>query len=180
MEEVMTNRDLGGDTSMASQGPSRKQGIKEAASEAVAKGADMARDAGEKAKQVASETASTITDQVKELLDRQIGNGANAAGQFASSARLAADDLNQQSPLLASLVRGFADKVEGYADGLQQQTVEQVVQAASRFTRRQPALVFGLAAVAGFLVFRTVKTVKQTPSPSIQPGQPGEQSQHHG
>jgi hypothetical protein len=171
----MTNRDFGSDTSMGTQGKRPRQGVKSAASDAFAKGADIARDAGEKITEAASEAASTITEQVKEVLDRQIGGGANA---FASSARLAADDLNQQSPLLASLVRGFANKVEGYADGLQHQTVEQVVQAASRFTRRQPALVFGLAAVAGFFVFRTMKTMQQTPSPPIQPGQPGEQNSH--
>jgi len=140
---------------------------------AYAQASAFARDAGEKVKQAASETASTVTDHVKELLDRQIGTGVNMAGQFASSARLAANDLDQQAPMLAGLVRNFASKVETYADDLQDQTVDQLVRTASDFTRRQPALVFGLAALAGFLVFRTVTSTATVSSPPLQPAHPG-------
>jgi hypothetical protein len=129
----------------------------------------MARDVGSKAKQAASDTAFTVTEQVKEMLDKQIGNGAKSAGQFASSFKLAADDLDRQSPLLGGFVRSFANKVEDYADELQDQTVEHLARTASDFTRRQPALVFGLAALAGFFMFRTMKSTQTMPSPSIQP-----------
>ena len=61
--------------------------------------------------------------------------------------------------------------MDGYAEGLQDQTVEQLTQRASDFTRRQPALVLGLAAVAGFFMFRTWKSAQPVSSPSIQPMQ---------
>ncbi len=95
----MTNQDFG--RSNDTPTPSREgkaQNIKGAASDAFAKVSDVARDAGSKAREAASETAFTVTEQVKELLDRQIGNGASVAGHFASSAKLAADDLDRNSP----------------------------------------------------------------------------------
>jgi ElaB/YqjD/DUF883 family membrane-anchored ribosome-binding protein len=160
-ERATTSRDASG----------KAQKMKDSANDALSKASDIAREAGAKAKQAASDTASTMTDQVKDLLDRQIGTGANMASQFASSVRLAADDLNSQSPMLAGLIRNLADKVEGYAEDMQDQTIDHFARAAADFTRKQPAVVFGLAAVAGFLVFRTVKSVQRTASPPIQPVQ---------
>jgi hypothetical protein len=104
------------------------------------------------------------------MLDRQIGNGAGLASQFAKSARVAADDLEKQSPMLAGLVGAVANRIDTYAEGLQDQTVDQLTRSAADFTRRQPALVFGLTALAGFLVFRAVKNAPPISAPSIQPG----------
>lgn len=178
----MTNQDFGrsnNTTTPARDGKS--QDLKGAASDAFAKVSDVARDAGSKAKEAASATAFTVTEQVKELLDRQIGNGASVAGHFASSAKLAADDLDRNSPLLAGMVRGLASKVEDYADQFQDQTVEHLTRTAADFTRRQPALVFGLAALAGFFIFRTMKsTPGKTKSPSIQPVQTAASGQRYG
>jgi ElaB/YqjD/DUF883 family membrane-anchored ribosome-binding protein len=176
----MTNQDFSGSGSARST----RQTMKEAASETIAKASDMAsgmaRDTGAKAKQAASDAASTVNEQVREMLDKQISSSWNLAGQMASSFKVAADDLNQTSPFAAGLVRNLAEKVEGYADEFQDQTVEQVVRSASDFTRRQPALVFGLAALAGFLIFRTAKTALPTASPSITPDQDEPADRVHG
>jgi hypothetical protein len=68
--------------------------------------------------------------------------------------------------------------MDGYASNLQAQSVDQLVKNASDFTRRQPALMFGLAALAGFFVMRTLKSspssISVQPSPSLQPSQPGQ------
>jgi len=154
----------------------------DAARKAFDQASGMARDAGAKARQAASDTASTVTSQVKELLDQQIGSGAAAAGQFANSIRTAADDLDPQSPMLAGFVRTFANRVDTYAEDMQHQTVEQLTKTAADFTRKQPALVFGLAALAGFLMFRTFKNAGPVESPSIQPGEDADAARqgHHG
>ena len=193
----MSNQDFGKDRSpSATSGTEKtprpgekKQNIRDAASQAFSQASDMARDATEQAKHAASATASTVTQNVKDLLDRQIGSGADLAGHFAHSVRLAADDLAKESPMVAGFVRSLANTVEGYAGGMQEQTVDQLARTASDFTRREPALVFGLAALAGFFVFRTIKSSRPTASPPIQPGQqgryqPGQQGlyqrNHHG
>ena len=89
--------------------------------------------------------------------------------------QLAADDLERNSPMLGKLVRGFAHTLDNYAQGLHDQTSEQLVRSASDFTRRKPALVFGIAALAGFVGFRTFKsaafiaTARNRPSDETAP-----------
>ena len=173
----MSEQDFARDT-LAPVGDGNRPHTGKAANDAFAKASDAVRETTAKAKQAASNTASTVTGQVKELLDRQIVNGANMAGQFAGSAKLAADDLNQQSPVMAGMVRTIANTIENCADDLHDQTAAQLTGAASDFTRRQPALVFGLAAVAGFFVFRTIKSSQSVASPLIQSTQGGEESWH--
>jgi hypothetical protein len=166
----MTNQNFEGTESSTSQGTRQETNkMRGAAGEAFSKASDFARDASEKVKRAAADTASTMTDSVMGLLNEQIGVGADKAGQFASSMRLAADDLSGENPMLAGLVRSFAQNVDNYADRLENQTVEQLAQTASDYTRRQPALVFSLAAIAGFFAFRTYKNARTISSPPIQP-----------
>lgn len=178
----MTDKDFQGAESPTSQGSKKEtKKMRDAASEAFSIASDMARDAGEEAKRAAADTASTMSDNVRGILNEQLGAGVNKAGKFASSMRLAADDLEQQeSVLLADLVRGFAQNVDNYADNFDGQTVEQLAQSASDFTRRQPALVFGLAAIAGFFAFRTFKNARSISSPSIQPTEHHSSGHGHG
>src|SRR5262245_163648 len=185
MEDVMSNQDVGGQNFGGQDwgGGGSRGGAKtfnQTAGQAFTKAADMAREGGTKAKQAASETASTVNEQVREMLDKQVGSSWSFAGQVASSFKLAANDLDQKSPFAATLVRGFADKVEDYAEEFQDQTVEQLMRSASDFTRRQPALVFGLAALAAFFMFRTVKTQISTDSPPTAPEHMTESGRAHG
>jgi hypothetical protein len=83
----------------------------------------------------------------------------------ARSARRAADELETDAPQIAGLVRGVADRVEEYSRSLESQSVTDIYQAASDFTRRQPALVFGVAALAGFFALRTLKSSERRGSP---------------
>jgi hypothetical protein len=176
MEEPMSNQHVQSDSARSSQTGGVGERIGTAASAALSQASDIAHDAGTKARDVASDAATNVSDQVKDLLDRQIGAGATVAGHFASSARRAADDLAGESPFVAGVVRSFADRVDDYAGGFKDRTVEELVRTASDFTRRQPALVFGLAAMAGFFIFRTMKSTPSVAAPPIQPSRPGEGS----
>ena len=51
-----------------------------AAKDALSRASAFAEDAGGKVKQVASDTASTLTGEVKEILNRQVGGGAGIPG----------------------------------------------------------------------------------------------------
>jgi ElaB/YqjD/DUF883 family membrane-anchored ribosome-binding protein len=134
------------------------QDVRAKASEAVSKLADVAQQAGSQAKRTASSLASDANQKAKGFLNQQVASGAELAGHVADSARCAADNLDQNAPQLADLVRGAAKKVEEFSRDLQGQTVEDLVRTASDFTRRQPAVVFGLASLAGFLLFRELKS----------------------
>jgi hypothetical protein len=71
-------------------------------------------------------------------------------------------------------VGGFADSVEGYSETLRDQSAEELFRKASDFTKKKPALVFGLAALAGFFAHRTF-TAASAAAPSLQPYQQGHQ-----
>jgi nucleotide-binding universal stress UspA family protein len=165
----MSNQNFARESSMGARDSSRMKRTTGTASEAFAEGSDAVQRAANTARQVAATTASTVSQQVKELLDDQVGRGANMVGHLANSAKRAAEDLDQNAPQLAGLVSGLADRLESYADDLRDQSVDQLVRAASGFTRRQPALVFGLAALAGFFALRTLKSTPSATPPSNQP-----------
>lgn len=130
-------------------------------------------EAAEKAKQWAADATETVTLQAKRMLDGQLGAGADLIAAIAGATRRASTDLERETPHIAKLVHSVADRVDRYSDQLREQSLDDLVRGASQFTRRQPALVFGLAALAGFLAWRVVKAAptgsSMTSSPPIQP-----------
>lgn len=134
------------------------QDMRAKAGEAAARVADAAQQAGSQAKEAAASLASDAGQKAKGLLNMQVSAGADLAGHVAQSARCAAEDLDKNAPQLAGLVRGAAERVEEFSRDIRGQTVEDLVRTASDFTRRQPALVFGLASLAGFLALRVLKS----------------------
>lgn len=149
-------------------------------SDTLSQVSDAAQSATRTASKAASEAASTITDQVKELLDSQLASGVEMVGHLGSSAKRAAADLDRNAPQLAGLVRGVGDRIESYADDMRDQSVEELFRSASNFTKRQPALVFGLAALAGFFAFRTIKSTPLPTQPVRRPGAPSTGEYHVG
>jgi hypothetical protein len=180
----MSDQEFHGASARSTQGgEGATDWTKRTAKEAFASASTLAGETAEKVKQAASDTAASLTGEVKQLLDRQVGGGADMLGFAARSAKRAAEDLERDSPQMASLVRSLAGRMDGYADGLRDQSIDQLIRKASDFTRRQPALVFGLAALAGFFALRTVKSTPSIAAPSIQPSHSefsGRGSEFHG
>lgn len=139
------------------------------AKDTISAAASLAGQAAETAKDALSETTATLTGEMKQLLDRQVGSGAKVLGTVARSTRRVADELEQESPQVAGLVRTLGHRVDRFADDLEGQSADQILRTVSDFTRRQPALVFGLAAIAGFFVLRTLKSAPPASAPSIAP-----------
>jgi len=164
----MMDREFTGDANPAR--PERESHGESKGSGTFSEAARAARDAGTNFKESAADTVTTVTDHLKDMLDREIGRTIGTAGLFAGAVNRAAVELDAQSPIAASIVRRFADRIEQFAEDYEDETVEQLTRSASDFTRRQPALVFGLTALAGFLVVRAITNAQTTtPSPSIQP-----------
>jgi ElaB/YqjD/DUF883 family membrane-anchored ribosome-binding protein len=127
------------------------------AGEAVSKVGEVAQQAGSQAKQAAASLASEANQKAKGVLNQQVSAGADLAGHLAEAVKHAAGELDRNAPQLAGLMRGAADRVEDFSRDMRGQTVEELMRTASDFTRRQPALVFGLATLAGFALFRALK-----------------------
>jgi hypothetical protein len=147
-----------GSFSAPSNTPTPSQDLRAKAGDAASKISDAARQAGDQAKQAASSLVSDATKQAKGLLNIQVTAGADMVDHVAGSARAAAESLDQNAPQLAGLMRNAAERAEEFSQGLRDQTVEDLIKKASDFTRKQPALMFGLASLAGFLAFRVLKS----------------------
>jgi ElaB/YqjD/DUF883 family membrane-anchored ribosome-binding protein len=145
------------------------QNVRAKAGEAVSKLAEVAQEAGGQAKQAASSLATEANQKAKGLLNQRVAAGADLVNQVAESAKHAADHLDQSAPQLAELVRGAAEKAEEFSQDLRGRSVNELVRTASDFTRRQPALVFGLASLAGFFLFRVIKANPSNGSSQQQP-----------
>jgi hypothetical protein len=117
-----------------------------------------------------SHAPAKLGDHVKALLADQVGSGADVITQFALATRKAANELDTGAPQAARLVRGLSDRLDDYAGMLRDQSVEDLARAASDYTRRQPALVFGVAALAGFLLVRTFKNASARPQRRMTQG----------
>lgn len=150
-------------------GPRKTENMSSKTDDLISTASAMAGAAASKVGDVASETAGTVSAQMTQLLDRQVGVGAHMAEQVARSVKRAAEELNQEAPQLASLVQSFAGQIDGYAENLRDQSVGDLMRSASDFTRRQPAMVFGAAALAGFFALRMIKSSSPISAPSIQP-----------
>src|SRR5215510_7842654 len=177
----MSNQDLHRSSTESTRAAS--ESMSKTAKEALSAASSRAEEAAGKVKQAASETADTVTGEVKELLNRQVGGGADMLCHVARSARHAAADLEQDSPQIAGLARSLASQVDRYADGLRDQSIDEIWRTAADFTRRQPALVFGLAALVGFFALRTVKSSSSISAPPLQPSHqydPGRKRASHG
>jgi len=101
---------------------------------------------------------SDATDRTKGFLNIQVTAGADMVGHVAESARAAAESLDQNAPRLAGLVRIVAERAEEFSQDLREQSVNDLIKMASDFTRKQPAVVFGLASLVGFLAFGVLKS----------------------
>jgi ABC-type transporter Mla subunit MlaD len=99
----------------------------------------------------------------------QVTAGADMVDHVVESAHRAAESLDQNAAQLAGLVRSAADRAGQFSQDLRDQTVEDLIRTASNFTRKQPALVFGLASLVGFLAFRVLKSTPTESSAEHDP-----------
>ena len=111
-------------------------------------------------------TPTDMASSARGLLDKPINTGVDFVEGLARSARGFADDLAADAPQLAQFVRQAASTAEDLSHDIRDKSVEELVEATQDFARRQPALFFGVAAAAGFLLARVVKTGMSASPPS--------------
>lgn len=109
---------------------------------------------------------SSLSKQVVGLLDQQVESAAEYLGHVAGSVKRAADELDADAPQLGRFAHLGADKIDELAETVRNKSAEDVWQAGSQYTRERPAIVFGLAALAGFLAYRTFKNTGRAHSAS--------------
>jgi ElaB/YqjD/DUF883 family membrane-anchored ribosome-binding protein len=112
----------------------------------------MAREVGN-----AVEGASTAAAaKAKDVVQQQLAAGGDIVAHIAQSTRVAGDHLDREVPQLGTLVKRAADSIDDIAQSMRDRSINEIVQAASDLGRRQPAILFGITAVLGFLAYRLV------------------------
>lgn len=141
-------------TTPAGVGADRDKRISGQVSEATSKLTGAARQAMDQTMDAVSTLSSEATGSVKGILNRQVGAGADVVRQVGEAVKAAADKLDQEAPQLAGVAREAARKIDTISTQLSAKSAGELFQDASDFARRQPAVVFGGAALVGFALFR--------------------------
>jgi len=136
---------------------SPKKELSTRAGEAVSKLSEVVQEAGTQAKETATSLAVEAGQNAKRLMNKQVGNSADFIGHVATSVKTAARSLDGQAPQLAKWAQDLATRADEFSASIRYQTVDELYASASAYARRQPTLVFGAAAVCGFLLFRLFK-----------------------
>ncbi|WP_424813168.1 hypothetical protein [Roseococcus sp. YIM B11640] len=130
--------------------------------EGAAEAADAVKDGtgklAEKAKAEGSELLGQAQARAEDLAEEGKAAGAEQASGLARAIRHAAEDLEDSSPDIARHVRAAADSLNGISDALRQRSVGELFDEVTDFARRQPALFFGAAAIAGFALARFARS----------------------
>lgn len=151
------NRSNPTDVSVKDQLTKAGSDVKQRASDAFQASTDTAREkfgeAAELAKSVASETFDRVQDQAKVKQHA----GADFIGKFAGNLREAAKSFDNDAPLAASGINAAAQYVDGAAEKLRNGSMQDLVDGATDFARRQPAAFLGLSVLAGFAAVRFLK-----------------------
>jgi len=147
-----------------------------AATDAMAGIADVAKDAAKATYQAvsaqASELVSNVADELSTTAEDQKRRGAETMRSFAGAVKSAAGELEGQSPLVARQFRNAADRIEDLSMNLKDRSIGQLFGAASDLARRQPVSFFAGAIVAGFALSRFLKSSAPA-TPAAEPQAPG-------
>lgn len=115
---------------------------------------EVISDLGGAATQAADTLVSAATEKLKDIANQQVAAGADLVGHVGKSVRVAGEHLNPQAPYLARFAFSAAQTIEQSADQLRGQSIESLARSTAEFARQRPEIVFGVAAVSGFLLFR--------------------------
>ncbi len=125
--------------------------------ETFARGGDKAYGGDGKAAGM-GELGGQLRDQARQAAEHQKQSTAEALGATGRSIRDAADDIEQQLPPAAALIREGATRLEQAAASLRERSVDDLVSSANGFARAQPLAFFGAAVLAGLALSRFLKS----------------------
>jgi gas vesicle protein len=108
--------------------------------------------------------ASDVGNRLQQTVNEQKGAGAEYVSRLAHSIDRAADQVDRDFPLAGSYMRSAASQVQTAADALRSGNVDDLIEGAKAFAKRQPTLFLGIAFLAGFGAVRFLKSSASTAS----------------
>jgi len=121
------------------------------------------------AKETVQELAEPFKDKALEVAKEQKDVGADHLRMLARAMDSASQAVQDDVPQLANYIKTLSGRIDKVSTDIRDQELDQLGQSASDFAKRNPALVFGGAMLAGLALTRFLKSSKQpstsTPSP---------------
>ena len=112
-----------------------------------------------------NEIAEPLKDKAEQLAQQQKQVGSGHMRKLATAVDAAARELEPEMPKIANSVHEVAHRIEKTADDLRNRNMDELFEEFDRYARKQPAIVFGGALVAGFVLSRFLKS-SATPAPT--------------
>lgn len=140
------------------QAENLKQKAGETAHQASERLKESGRQARDQAMNAARETSSRIRSQASSRIREGKDRVVEEVHVFGEALHCAADTLDKNNDEKAGrYIHQAADWVDSFADSLQRQDPDQMMRAASNFTRRHPEIVLGGLFMAGIAAARFLK-----------------------
>lgn len=126
--------------------------------------AETARSIGEQAGDLARSVRGVIGSKAEEIGDQSLKKSAELAGKLGDKTGELADRLDGTSQSLSEHVRGVADKVNRFADDLNEKNASGLLESAAHFGRAHPLMMMAAAGLLGFALARLVGSGASSPS----------------
>jgi uncharacterized phage infection (PIP) family protein YhgE len=125
---------------------------------------DQIKTGVEAARERATEVTDSIKHQARDAAEQQKEAGADQISGIAQAADAAADKLQDQIPLASEYIRDLARRMETAASSLRERNIDELLQQATDFGRKQPAMLFAGALLTGVALARFAKSSSKTGS----------------
>lgn len=99
-----------------------------------------------------------LKDRMREIAEQQKDAGADQLGSIAEAVHGAADELKGKLPAAADYIHSAAERLERASSTMRDQGLDDLVGAVGDYARREPAIFFGGAVIAGFAISRFLKS----------------------
>jgi len=153
-------------SSLADQASSAGRDLTEKAKELAGSSADALKDRASDLTDAAKDMASQATDKLKDAVNDRKSSGAEYVGTLAEAMRRAAGEFDAELPIAGTYIRKAARQVDEVSEGIRNGNLNDLVQNAQSFARRQPTAFLGIAVLAGFGVVRFLKSSAESSSQS--------------
>jgi hypothetical protein len=104
------------------------------------------------------DAAETTKDTARGVAEQQKRAGADRIDTLASAVHGAAKEIEPEMPQAAGYIRDAADRLANMSSTLRERSLDDLVGQLGEFARRQPAMFFGGAVLAGVALSRFLKS----------------------
>ncbi len=122
---------------------------------------DTVQQARETAQRLASDAQQRAAEQVQSRLGAQKHRAAESLSGVAQALRSSGQQLQGQQDGISQYIQQAADRIEDFANNLQNQDVGEIVDRAEDFARRNPGVFLGGAFALGVLGARFLKSSRR-------------------